>query len=210
MSYTAGIVKLNMQGSSTKKSASSSMAVTTRSTSASSAMSRTGSLFGIYAQRSTTGLGLHNNYLAYNSSSTSALRHSLNDNRPIINNNIGFVPVYYQEDSSSKFLNIMAGISMGAGVLGTILNGVAELKAAGGGQDSVSTQTQSENKKEVTSPKSQQTSKSDIGQVSSESVSSMQSATSSSELRAAISSAQSPSLSPTAAAASALYILWKA
>ena len=134
MSYSAGIVKPKItSNSSIKRSVSSSMASATRSTGASSAMSRTGSLFGIYAQRSTTGLGLHNNYLNYNSSSTSDLRHSLNDNRIPLFNNIGFAPMpHHHEDNSNKFMGIMMGIGMGIGLLNTIMKGIADLKAADG------------------------------------------------------------------------------
>lgn len=134
MSYNAGIVKPKItSNSSIKTRVAGSISTATRSSGASAAMSRNGSLFGIYAQRSTTGLGLHNNYLKYNSSATSALRQSLNANRTPVFNNIGFVPMPHRhDDSSNKFLNIMMGVTMGVGILKTILDGISDLKAADG------------------------------------------------------------------------------
>ena len=131
---TPGIERPRIRSnSSTRTNIARSMSTATRSSSASSAMSRTGSLFGIYAQRSTTGLGLHNNYLKYNSSATSALRHSLNDNRTPLFNNIGFMPMpHHHEDNSNKFMGIMMGVGMGIGLLNTIMKGIADLKAADG------------------------------------------------------------------------------
>ena len=131
MTYAAGLPKSKIVStSSIKTRAANSISTATRSSGASSAMSRTGSLFGIYAQRSTTGLGLHNNYLKYNSPATSALRHSLNDNRTPLFNNIGFMPMPHRhEDSSNKFLGIMTGVAMGVGILKTVIDAVNETKS---------------------------------------------------------------------------------
>lgn len=133
-----GLVKSKLgTTSSIRTTASSSIAGAKRSNGASSAMSRTGTIFsgtgyGVYAQRSTTSLGLHNNYNLYYSAQTSALRHQLNDNRTPLFNNIYAPQTHQHEDKSNKFMGIMMGIGMGASLLGTILKGISDLRAADG------------------------------------------------------------------------------
>ena len=186
---TPGIERPRIRSnSSTRTNIARSMSTATRSSSASSAMSRTGSLFGIYAQRSTTGLGLHNNYLKYNSSATSALRHSLNDNRTPLFNNIGFMPMpHHHEDNSNKFMGIMMGVGMGIGLLNTIMKGIADLKAADGTDGTEGAKPKSSGGKDTPSSVSPD---SLVNTNVAESVKNMQNATNSSTLRSAISSAQ--------------------
>lgn len=142
-----GLVKSKLgTTSSIRTTASSSIAGAKRSNGASSAMSRTGTIFsgtgyGVYAQRSTTSLGLHNNYNLYYSAQTSALRHQLNDNRTPLFNNIYAPQTHQHEDKSNKFMGIMMGIGMGASLLGTILKGISDLKAADGSSTVDTTQT---------------------------------------------------------------------
>ena len=125
MSTNIGLTKSKLGKSSIKTTVSRSIAGAQRSTVASSAMSRTGSLFGIYAQRSDKNPF---SYRGYNDEQTWALRHSLNDSRtPVFNNIIEGYP-HYHEDNSNKGLGIAMGVGMG---LGALLTGIAALKEAG-------------------------------------------------------------------------------
>ncbi len=103
-----GLTKLNMPKTSMtmKKSAATSLSKTT---------SNSGIFHGVFAQRSLTGSGLHLNNKAFNSASISATRHALNDNRTIVNNNIGAMP-HYHNAGNNTFNNIAAGL-MAANVL---------------------------------------------------------------------------------------------
>ena len=70
-----------------------------------------GTSWGIFAQRTSIGLGIHNNNRLFNSSSISATRHDLNDNRTEVYNNIdGFGHVHKNNQSSG--MNPLAMMSM--------------------------------------------------------------------------------------------------
>ena len=130
-----GFVKPKITTSSMRTSVSSSLSTATRSTTCSSSMTRSGSIFGtnfgVFAQRSSTGLGLHNNYLLYNSGNTSELRHSLNDNRTPLFNNIYYAEPHHHDDSKmNKFMGVMMGLGMAAGIGGMIFNMVQQSKAS--------------------------------------------------------------------------------
>lgn len=80
-----------------------------------------GTSWGIFAQRTMTGLGVHYNNRLYNSGSISATRHALNDNRTIVNNNIGnfgHVHSNYGNNTMNKFMAGMMAMNM-LGQLGT-------------------------------------------------------------------------------------------
>lgn len=76
-----GITKLNIPKMQSPKNAIATNLGSTRRSQ--------GASYGIFAQRSTTGLGLHSTNRGFNSLAMSELRHSLNDNRTVLNNNIG-------------------------------------------------------------------------------------------------------------------------
>lgn len=77
-----GITKLNIPKMQSPKNAiATNLGSKPRSTG--------GVSYGIFAQRSATGLGLHSTNRGFNSLAMSELRHSLNDNRTVLNNNIG-------------------------------------------------------------------------------------------------------------------------
>ena len=105
-----GLTKLNMPKTqmTIKKSAAASLS-NTKSASV---------FYGVFAQRSLTGSGIHLNNRAFNSASISATRHMLNDNRTVVNNNIVAAPSYTNTVSNGNdtFNYISAGI-MGTGVL---------------------------------------------------------------------------------------------
>ena len=126
MSTNIGLTKSKLGQSSIKTTVSRSMAGAQRSTGASSAMSRTGSLFGIYAQRTSKGSGRHFSYLGYNDEQTWALRHSLNDSRTPVFNNITEGYPHYHEDNSNKGLGIAMGTMAGLGFLGALFGGLKE------------------------------------------------------------------------------------
>ncbi len=135
-----GLSKPRIRTQSTKTTVASSIATATRSSSASSTLASKRSVFGginygINAQRSTVGVGLHNNYISYNSAGTSALRHQLNDNRtPLFNNIYTFDyqrPSFMQDNNSNKFGNIMAGVGMGVGAAVSVLGMLNELGIIG-------------------------------------------------------------------------------
>ena len=186
-----GLVKSKLgTTSSIRTTASSSIAGAKRSNGASSAMSRTGTIFsgtgyGVYAQRSTTSLGLHNNYNLYYSAQTSALRHQLNDNRTPLFNNIYAPQTHQHEDKSNKFMGIMMGIGMGASLLGTILKGISDLKAADGSSTVDTTQTSGTGGKAKVKGDDTVSSKGDDNALSG-----MKNANDSTSLRAAIETAQ--------------------
>lgn len=70
-----------------------------------------GTSWGIFAQRTSIGLGIHNNNRLFNNSSISATRHDLNDNRTEVYNNIdGFGHVHKNNQSSG--MNPLAMMSM--------------------------------------------------------------------------------------------------
>lgn len=77
-----GIPKFNMpKTSSPKASVAANLGSASRST---------GVSYGIFAQRTLTGSGIHLNNRLFNNQSLSAARHALNDNRTVLfNNNIG-------------------------------------------------------------------------------------------------------------------------
>ena len=145
MSTNIGLTKSKLGQSSIKTTVSRSIAGAQRSTGASSAMSRTGSLFGIYAQRTSKGSGRHFSYLGYNDEQTWALRHSLNDSRTPVFNNITEGYPHYHEDNSNKGLGIAMGIMAGLGFLGAVSKGITELLAT----DDTTSRKTSENDKKV-------------------------------------------------------------
>lgn len=70
-----------------------------------------GTSWGIFAQRTSIGLGIHNNNRLFNSSSISATRHALNDNRTEVYNNIGGFGHVHKNNQSSG-MNPLAMMSM--------------------------------------------------------------------------------------------------
>lgn len=85
-----------------------------------------GTSWGIFAQRTMTGLGIHYNNRNFNSSSISATRHALNDNRTIVNNNIGYGHVHSNngDNTMNKFMAGMMAMNMlgqlGANIADTV------------------------------------------------------------------------------------------
>ena len=125
MSTNIGLTKSKLGQSSIKTTVSRSMAGAQRSTGASSAMSTNKSIFatnfGIYARRSSTGVGNHFNYRLYNDGKTADLRYSLNGSRTSVFNNIT-----EDEDNSNKGLGIAIGTMAGLGFLGALFGGLKE------------------------------------------------------------------------------------
>lgn len=75
-----------------------------------SASRSTGVSYGIFAQRTLTGSGIHLNNRAFNGASISATRHALNDNRTVLFNNIG-MPHRCNHDQGNNTMNkFMAGM----------------------------------------------------------------------------------------------------
>lgn len=75
-----------------------------------SASRSTGVSYGIFAQRTLTGSGIHLNNRAFNGASISATRHALNDNRTVLFNNIG-MPYRCNHDQGNNTMNkFMAGM----------------------------------------------------------------------------------------------------
>lgn len=75
-----------------------------------SASRSTGVSYGIFAQRTLTGSGIHLNNRAFNGASISATRHALNDNRTALFNNIG-MPHRCNHDQGNNTMNkFMAGM----------------------------------------------------------------------------------------------------
>ena len=70
-----------------------------------------GTSWGIFAQRTMTGLGVQYNNRAFNSGSISATRHALNDNRTEVYNNIGGFGHVHKNNQSSG-MNPLAMMSM--------------------------------------------------------------------------------------------------
>lgn len=83
-----------------------------------------GTSWGIFAQRTMTGLGVHYNNRNFNSSSISATRHALNDNRTIVNNNIGYGHVH-SNNGNNTMNKFMAGM-MAMNMLGQLGANIAD------------------------------------------------------------------------------------
>ena len=85
-----------------------------------------GTSWGIFAQRTSIGLGIHNNNRLFNSSSIRATRHELNDNRILLNNNIrnGHVHSNNGDNTMNKFMAGMMAMNMlgqlGANIADTV------------------------------------------------------------------------------------------
>ena len=130
MSTNIGLTKSKLGQSSIKTTVSRSMAGAQRSTGASSAMSTNKSIFatnfGIYARRSSTGVGNHFNYRLYNDGKTADLRYSLNGSRTSVFNNITEGYPHYHEDNSNKGFGIAMGTMAGLGFLGALFGGLKE------------------------------------------------------------------------------------
>ncbi len=113
---TPGIQKLNIQQNrSAKQAIATNLGSKPRSTG--------GVSYGIFAQRSTTGLGLHLTNRGFNTSGMSALRHSLNDNRTMLFNNIGHVHHNQQVgggNSMNKYMAAMMAMKMFGELGGTV------------------------------------------------------------------------------------------
>ncbi len=98
-----GVQKLNMLNVSSPKAAIAA--------NLGSASRSTGVSYGIFAQRSLTGSGIHLNNRAFNSASISATRHALNDNRTALFNNIGVAPHRCNNNNGNNTMNkFMAGM----------------------------------------------------------------------------------------------------
>lgn len=113
-----GLAKLNMENNAL---GNASFKTSTATKLASS--TRTG--YGIMAQRTKVGTGAIFNVKAYNSSSISAQRHALNDNRTIIqNNNIIGTPIAVNKSNTNKFAAALMATSMlaqaGAGIISAV------------------------------------------------------------------------------------------
>jgi len=93
-----GMQKLNM----TQKTASPKAAIAANLGAASR---DSGVSYGIFAQRTLTGTGLHLNNKAFNSASIGATRNALNDNRTVLLNNIGVVPHKCNHNDGSNQMN---------------------------------------------------------------------------------------------------------
>lgn len=91
-----------------------------------------GASHGIFAQRSLTGSGIHLNNMLFNSSSISATRHGLNDNRVALFNNIGDVSHTHHSndnnDNKLKFAMLLAMLAKQA--VGQTKEAVDTVKAA--------------------------------------------------------------------------------
>lgn len=83
-----------------------------------------GTSWGIFAQRTMTGLGVHYNNRNFNSSSISATRHALNDNRTIVNNNIGYGHVHSNNDNNT--INKFVAGMMAMNILGQLGANIAD------------------------------------------------------------------------------------
>ena len=83
-----------------------------------------GTSWGIFAQRTMTGLGVQYNNRAFNSGSISATRHALNDNRTIVNNNIGYGHVH-SNNGNNTMNKFMAGM-MAMNMLGQLGANIAD------------------------------------------------------------------------------------
>lgn len=100
---TPGIQKLNIQQNrSAKQAIATNLGSKPRSTG--------GVSYGIFGQRSTTGLGLHLTNRGFNSQGMSDLRHSLNDNRTMLFNNIGKLHHCNHNDGNNTMNKFMAGM----------------------------------------------------------------------------------------------------
>ena len=83
-----------------------------------------GTSWGIFAQRTMTGLGVQYNNRAFNNGSISATRHALNDNRTIVNNNIGYGHVH-SNNGNNTMNKFMAGM-MAMNMLGQLGANIAD------------------------------------------------------------------------------------
>lgn len=111
---TPGLQKLNIPK---KANVSPKVAIANNLRSQSPAQGTTS--WGIFAQRTMTGLGVHYNNREFNSASISATRHGLNDYRTVVNNNIGYGHVHSNNggNSMNKLMAGMMAMNM-AGQLG--------------------------------------------------------------------------------------------
>lgn len=122
-----GITKLNIPKATTA-SPKAAIANNLRATRMSS-----GTAYGIFAQRSKIGMGVHFNNKLYGSGSISATRHALNDNHIILANNIGnFHKCNHNNGSNTmnKFAVGMMAMNMVAQMGAQIAGTVKDIKAA--------------------------------------------------------------------------------
>lgn len=99
-----------------------------------SASRSTGVSYGIFAQRTLTGCGIHLNNRLFNSASISATRHALNDNRTALFNNIGVAPHRCNHNNGNntmnKFMAGMMAMNMMAQLTAQTMQTINEAKAA--------------------------------------------------------------------------------
>lgn len=92
-----------------------------------------GASYGIFAQRSLTGSGIHLNNRLFNSPSISATRHALNDNRVVLNNNIGIAPHRCHNTNGNttmnKFMAGMMAMNMMAQLTAQTVDTIKDIKA---------------------------------------------------------------------------------
>lgn len=133
-----GIQKLNIPKAATT-SPKAAIANNLRTTTLSS-----GTSYGIFAQRSKIGMGLHLNNKLYGSGSISATRHALNDNRVALFNNIGdFHKCNHNNggNTMNKFMAGMMAVNMLAQMTAQTVDAIKGAKASksGGKKDVDST-----------------------------------------------------------------------
>ena len=120
-----GMPKLNMP-----KAASPKAAIAANLGSASRS---TGVSYGIFAQRTLTGSGIHLNNRIFNGASISATRHALNDNRMALFNNVG-MPHHCNHNQGNttmnKFMAGMMAMNMMAQMTAQTMKAINEAKAA--------------------------------------------------------------------------------
>ena len=120
-----GMPKLNMP-----KAASPKAAIAANLGSASRS---TGVSYGIFAQRTLTGSGIHLNNRIFNGASISATRHALNDNRMALFNNVG-MPHHCNHNQGNttmnKFMAGMMAMNMMAQLSAQTMKTINEAKAA--------------------------------------------------------------------------------
>lgn len=120
-----GMPKLNMP-----KAASPKAAIAANLGSASRS---TGVSYGIFAQRTLTGSGIHLNSRIFNGASISATRHALNDNRMALFNNVG-MPHHCNHNQGNttmnKFMAGMMAMNMMAQLSAQTMKTINEAKAS--------------------------------------------------------------------------------
>ena len=120
-----GMPKLNMP-----KAASPKAAIAANLGSASRS---TGVSYGIFAQRTLTGSGIHLNSRIFNGASISATRHALNDNRMALFNNVG-MPHHCNHNQGNttmnKFMAGMMAMNMMAQLSAQTMKAINEAKAS--------------------------------------------------------------------------------